>query len=143
MVVMPRTASSKSRCSSASRSWPRWGPVPRPGPGARAGAAGGGRTGRPDVAEVAHVLEPEAAAGRRPGPPAAEHAAHGPELADLVVLLALLLVAHHVVGGRHLLEALLGGLVARVGVGWYWRDSLRYALLMSLAEAVSLTPRTR
>src|SRR5690606_22077318 len=37
--------------------------------------------------------------------------------ADLVVLLALGLVAEHVVGGRDLLEALLGGGVTRVLVG--------------------------
>src|SRR5690606_33153011 len=83
------------------------------GPRARAGAA---EQATEDVAEVAQVLEPEAA-GPCAGAPAGETCAHGPEAADLVVLLALLGVADHVVGGRDLLEALLGGLVARVGVG--------------------------
>src|SRR5690606_41158439 len=43
----------------------------------------------------------------------AEAARHGTHAADLVVLLALLGVADDVVGGRHLLEPLLGLGVAR------------------------------
>jgi hypothetical protein len=43
--------------------------------------------------------------------------AGGDHLADLVVLLALVGVAEHVVGGGDLLEALLGRGVARVRVG--------------------------
>src|SRR5690606_14574158 len=68
--------------------------------------------------EIAEILDPEAC-GARTGAGAtrpAEHAAGGPEPANLVVLLALLGVADHVVGGGHLLEALLGGPVARVVV---------------------------
>jgi hypothetical protein len=66
------------------------------------------------VTEVVGLVAPEAArttgaeVGETPG------TGHGP---DLVVLLALGGVAQHVVGGRDLLESLLGGLVARVGVG--------------------------
>jgi hypothetical protein len=41
----------------------------------------------------------------------------GTEGADLVVLLALLGVADHVVGGGDLLEPLFGGGIAGVGVG--------------------------
>ena len=59
-----------------------------------------------------------------PGPRAAgaeaaraEAAGHRTEPADLVVLLAPGLVAEHVVGGRDLLEALLGLGVGLVGVG--------------------------
>ena len=54
------------------------------------------------------------------GPAAAEPARAGAgrhHLADLVVLLALLGVAEHVVRGGDLLEALLGVLVAGVRVG--------------------------
>jgi hypothetical protein len=71
------------------------------------------------VAQVADVLEPEGARGpaRAAGPGATEHAAHRAQLADLVVFLALSGVADDVVGRRHLLEALLGGLVAGVRVG--------------------------
>ena len=43
--------------------------------------------------------------------------AHRTEPADLVVLLALGVVAEHVVGRRHFLEALLGGGVVRVAIG--------------------------
>ena len=75
------------------------------------------------VAEVG-ALEPEAAGTGVEATGTATtarssvaHAADGAHLADLVVLLALGLVAHHVVGGRHLLEALLGCGVTRVGVG--------------------------
>ena len=78
-----------------------------------------------------------------PPPPPGNPAAAGPEPADLVVLLALGRVADHVVGGGDLLEALLGGGVAGLASGWYCRDSFRYALLISLADAVSDTPRTR
>jgi hypothetical protein len=68
------------------------------------------------VAEVAAVLEREAAEPARPAA-AREPGARRPEPPHLVVLLAPLGVADHVVGGRHLLEALLGGGVAGVGVG--------------------------
>ena len=64
-----------------------------------------------EVAEVAHVVHAEGAAA------AARHAAEAadrPAGADLVVLLALVGVADHVVGGADLLEALLR---AGVGVG--------------------------
>ena len=66
-VVMPWTASRKSRCSSVSRSCPRWGPTgpaPRPPPAARA-AAEQVAEDVAEAAEVAEVLEadvPEAAA---------------------------------------------------------------------------------
>ena len=62
-----------------------------------------------EVAQVAHVLHAERAAARR-----AEATAHRAVPADLVVLLALLGVAEHVVGRADLLEALLR---SRVGVG--------------------------
>src|SRR5690606_33564121 len=47
----------------------------------------------------------------------AEAGADGAHAADLVVLLALVGVADHLVGGRDLLEALLGDGVVGVGVG--------------------------
>src|SRR5918996_3119882 len=91
---------------------------------AGAGAAGSTATGAPEqpaqhVAQVTEVLEPEPARSpaRATRTLAAEHAAHRAELADLVVLLAPLGVADDVVGGRDLLEAFLGSLVAGVGVG--------------------------
>src|SRR5690606_36065146 len=67
-----------------------------------------------DVAEVAEAVGGE---GEAAGTAARAAEAHGAEPADLVVLLALLLVADDVVGGRDLLEPLLGGGVTRVGVG--------------------------
>ena len=67
------------------------------------------------VAEAAalHVVDVEAepAASTRRG------TAHRSEAADLVVLLALGVVAEHVVGRRHLLEAFLGGGVVRIAIG--------------------------
>ncbi len=62
----------------------------------------------------------EGAIGAGPAPESAAHAAHathGTELAHLVVLLALGLVAHDVVGGRDLLEAVFGARIVGVGVG--------------------------
>ncbi len=70
-----------------------------------------------DVRVVAHereALGATASAGTRA---AAEARCHRPEAAHLVVLLALLRVAEHVVGGRDLLEPLLGLHVALVRVG--------------------------
>src|SRR6202000_1407185 len=78
----------------------------RPALGARAAAAP--EQAPEEVAQVAHVLHAERAAPRR------AEAADGARRAPLVVLLALLGVAQHVVGRAALLEALLG---ARVGVG--------------------------
>src|SRR5690606_37033451 len=72
-----------------------------------------------EVAEVAGVeggaeaTRPRAGAARAP----AEAAGRGAEAADLVVLLALGLVAQDVVGRGDLLEALLGPGIAGVGVG--------------------------
>ncbi len=70
------------------------------------------------VADVAQVVGGEGGATgtAEPAARAAEPARHRAESADLVVLLALLGVTHHVVGGRHLLEPLLGRRVL-VGVG--------------------------
>src|SRR5690606_1952537 len=68
-----------------------------------------------DVADVADVFEAEPA--RAAGTAAGEAGRGGPEAAHLVVLLAPLGVADHVVGGGDLLEPLLGGGVAGVGVG--------------------------
>ena len=72
------------------------------------------------------------------------HAPHGAERADLVVLLALGLVTHDVVGGRDRLEALLGGGVVGVGVGMELprqlavgaRDLLRRRLLRDAEDLV-------
>ena len=128
-VVMPLTASRKSRWSSVSRSWPCWGPT-----GAAAAPAAPATPAEEvaeDVAEsagVAEVLEPDVlealptgeTATARPeptGPERTRAGARSDHLADLVVLLALLGVAEHVVGRGDLLEALLGLLVAGVGVG--------------------------
>src|SRR5690606_1931529 len=91
----------------------------RPAPTATTAAA---EEATEQITEVG-PLEAEAAgtgAGVEPTGAAAGTEAHGPhgaELADLVVLLALGLVADDVVGGGDLLEALLGGGVTRVGVG--------------------------
>jgi hypothetical protein len=57
--------------------------------------------------------------------------------------LPLVRIAEHVVGGLDLLELLLGRGVAGLRSGWYWRASLRYAFLMSSADAFLSTPRTR
>ena len=63
-------------------------------------------------------------------------------LADLVVLLALLGVAEHVVRGRDLLEALLGVLVAGVGVGVELLGELAVGRVMSFSDASFDTPST-
>src|SRR6266540_2244499 len=74
----------------------------------------------PQVADVTEtdVLEPDPSTGSRAAPTgeAAAPEARGSHAPDLVVLLALVLVAHDVVGRRDLLEPLLGGLVSGVGV---------------------------
>ena len=124
VVVRPSTASRNDRCSSVSRSWPRSGlaaPAPRPParrgrgcPGRRCCRAG--RRGRPRGSRRRRRRPAAAGACRRTGCPT------GAEAADLVVLLALGLVAEHVVGGRDLLEPLL-----RAGVG------VRVVLLGQLA----------
>ena len=86
------------------------GPRPPPAPAAAAAAE--------DAAEqVAEVVDPEvgAEALAPPGPPpAAKGLAAGPSRRTSSYSLRLAGVAEHVVGGRDLLEALLG---ARVGVG--------------------------
>ncbi len=74
------------------------------------------------VAEAADVLEVERRALESAGESAAapeptRAGAARDHLADLVVLLALVGVAEHLVCGRHLLEALLGRGVTLVGVG--------------------------
>ncbi len=61
------------------------------------------------ITQVAHVIHPEATAGRT----TTETTGHGAVLAHLVVFLALLGVAQHVIGRADLLEALFG---SRVGV---------------------------
>jgi hypothetical protein len=68
------------------------------------------------ITDVAAVLELEAAETAGPAP-AREPGAGRAEAPHLVVLLAALGVAHHVVGGGDLLEALLRGRVPRVGIG--------------------------
>ena len=72
---------------------------------------------RPPPSSKSNVPAPPEPAGPPPKPPAPPGDARRDHLADLVVLLALLGVAEHVVRGRHLLELLLGHLVARVLVG--------------------------
>jgi hypothetical protein len=95
----------------------------RTGPAAAPGAAGALALVEevaehpPEVAEVGAVEVEAGAAGRAPATAGREAHRTGAELADLVVLLALGLVADHVVGGRDLLEAGLGGVVAGVGIG--------------------------
>src|SRR6266508_4448204 len=75
----------------------------------------------PQVADVTetNVLEPDPSSGSRAAPTgeAAGPEARGGHVPDLVVLLALVLVADDVVSRRDLLEPLLGGLVSGVGVG--------------------------
>src|SRR5262249_51775652 len=68
-----------------------------------------------EVAEVAEVVGGEREPARARAS-AAETRAHGTEGADLVVLLALGLVADHVVRGRDLLEPLLRGGITLVRV---------------------------
>src|SRR6266540_243684 len=74
-----------------------------------------------DVADVAEpeVLEPDPPSSSRAAPTgeAAGPEARGGHVPDLVVLLALVLVADDIVSRRDLLEPLLGGLVSGVGVG--------------------------
>jgi hypothetical protein len=93
---------------------------------AAAGAAGERTEQVAEVADV-EVLEPDAATAGEPpaGEAAPLEAPSGAartepgrgHVADLVVLLALVLVANDVVCRRDLLEALLGCSVTRVGVG--------------------------
>ena len=78
------------------------------------------RAGRPTEHLPEQVAEAGAVAGEvvdveaeATASTAGRPAAHRPEPAHLVVLVALGLVAEHVVGDRHLLEALLGGGVVR------------------------------
>src|SRR4051794_69797 len=92
----------------------------RPGAPARSGAAATEEASEDVAQPAAEVLgrervatRPAEAAGRA-GAAAAEHAAHRAHAADLVVLLALVGVADHVVGGRDLLEAVLRGVVTGV-----------------------------
>ncbi len=113
VVVSPRTASAKSSVSSALTSAPRCGPTPLARPSAAAAAAEHLPEQVADAAAL-HVADVE-----REATGAATHAtaAHRPEAADLVVLLALGLVTEHVVGGRHFLESLLRNRVTGVLVG--------------------------
>ena len=83
-------------------------------------------------------------AGARPTGTAETGAPHGTHGPDLVVLLALGLVADDVVRGRDLLEAFLGGGIAGVGVGMQLtgqlavrtRDVLRRRLLGDAEDLV-------
>ena len=112
VVVAPLAASSNERWSSVSRILATV--------GARSPRAAPRRPGEQaaeDVAEVARVAGEPLAVPRSAAEAATHAGAHGTELADLVVLLALLGIPDHVVGGGDLLEALLGLGVARVGVG--------------------------
>src|SRR5512132_2735766 len=87
----------------------------------------------PQVADVAEpeVLDPDPSPGSRAAPTgeAAGSEARGGHVPDLVVLLALVLVADDVVGRRDLLEPLLGGLVSGVGVGVVLLRELAVCLL--------------
>ena len=134
VVSTPCTAPSKDSCRSASRS------APRLGTGATASAPGPAAPPRPKRPPNRSPISPRSpmlkvATRRSPLP---KMPAIGPRLANLVVLLALVLVAEHVVGGRDLLEPLLGG-----GVAAGWRrggaavPACRYAALMSFCEADS------
>ena len=93
------------------------------------------------VADAAalHVADVEREAA---GPAAHATAAHRAEPADLVVLLALGLVAEHVVRRRHLLEAFLGGCVTRVLVGMELACQLAVGLGDVLRCGIVLTPST-
>jgi hypothetical protein len=55
---------------------------------------------------------------------------------------ALLLVAHDIVGGADLLEALLGPCIAAWVSGWCFLASARNAFLISASLAVFATPST-
>src|SRR5439155_10984961 len=91
-----------------------------------------------EVSDVAHALaerEPlRANAPASSGPPTRPRSAEpsetrGSHVPDLVVLLAFLLVAEDVVGGRDLLEAILGVLVPAVPVGVVLLGELPVGLL--------------
>ena len=92
----------------------------------------------PEVADVGaleplterEALDADASTARAAwtsGPEATEP--RGGHVAHLVVLLALLLVAQHFVGGRDVLEAILGLLVARVRIGVVLLGQLAVGLL--------------
>jgi hypothetical protein len=138
VVVSPRTASAKSSVSVASTSAPRCGPAGAEAPPPRPTAV---EHLAEQVAETVGA-DVEVVATGPAARAAGTEASHGAEATDLVVLLALGVVAEHVVGGADLLEPLLGGGVTGVVSGWLSRASLRYALVISLASRGGLTPRT-
>ena len=102
------------------------------------------------AAGVAKVVEADVAVTRTTGESAttsarAESTRTGTRrdhLADLVVLLALLAVTEHVVCRGDLLEALLGVLVSRVGVGVELLGELSVRAATSFSVALCGTPRT-
>ena len=119
-----------------------------------AGAAAAAEHAAEDVAEAAATAAATGAAAeqvveveRLPAPAAAAAGRERPEAAagrraQLVVLLALLGVADDVVGLGDRLEAVLGGLVARVGVGVVRTGELAVGLLDVGRRASLATPRT-
>ena len=142
VVVAPRTASPNDRCSSASMSWPRWGPCTRLGHRSRARAPAPAENVAQEVAEVVHPEIRKARPGCPRGPGPGKGVAGKAVLAEgayFVVLFALGLVADYVVSGRDLLEALFG---AGMGIGVELLGQLAVGAQMSLSEAVLATPRT-
>ena len=123
----PSIACSNEMCTSVSRSRPRSGRGAPPAP-----PAPPNRSERMSPKPTPKPLPP---AGGKRGVEAAERGRRP------VVLLALLGIAHQVVGRLDLLEALLGGRSPWLRSGWYWRASLRYAFLISSYEAFLSTPR--
>ena len=99
-MVSPLTASRNDRCSDVSRSAPRAGAL-RPPPDGGAAAARPGPSAEDVAEQVPEIVDVETpgetlASGRVR---AREGVSGSSEAADLVVLLALLLVTEHVVGG--------------------------------------------
>ncbi len=130
----PCSESSNDRCTSASMSAPRCGcarPAPRPPrPPAEEAAE--------QVGEIADVEAAEVDV--RPARRTADAAVRR---AEGVVLLALLRVGQHVVRVLHLLEALLGVLVARVRVGVVLARELPVRLLDLVLRGVLRNPERR
>ncbi len=120
VVVMPCTASAKSRVNDASRSPPRCGPADAEAPPPRRPRPNicpstSPRPSAPTLKSNVWPPNPPPPLGLKPPPNGLPPI--GPERADLVVLLALGLVAEHVVRRADRLEALLGRGVAGVRVG--------------------------
>ena len=88
--------------------------------GALAAPAAAAEQPAKDVAEVAHVSGLEAV-GIEAAPSAGEASSHRAHATNLVVFLALLVIAEHVIGRRDVLEAILA---TGVGIGMEFLSQL-------------------